>query len=77
MADLAIIVKQYGGNAHYENTPIQIYRNFHLQKLKISDTKNSDIFQISAKNIDCGRSLEGEAVLTSTHNLCFRAEITK
>ena len=22
---------------HYENTPIQIYRTFHLQKLKISD----------------------------------------
>ena len=21
--------------AHYENTPIQIYRKFHLQKLKI------------------------------------------
>ena len=29
---------------HYENTPIQIYRKFHLL---------------------------GEAVLTSTHNLCF------
>ena len=45
----------------------------------------------SAQNIDCGYSLEpprrggsneyshrlGEAVLTSTHNLCFRAEIRK
>ena len=39
---------------HYENTPIQIYRKFHLQKVK----KNSDIFQISAQNIDCGYSLE-------------------
>ena len=28
--------------------------------------KNSDIFHISAQNIDCG-----EAVLSSTHNLCF------
>ena len=37
---------------HYKNTPIQIYRKFHLQKLKISD-KNSDIFHISAQNIDC------------------------
>ena len=24
---------------HYENTPIQMYRKFHLQKLKISDNK--------------------------------------
>ena len=43
---------------HYENTPIQIYRKFHLQKLKISYKKNSDIFHISAQNIDCGYSLE-------------------
>ena len=28
------------------------------------------IFLISAQNIDCGYSLD-EAVLTSTHNLCF------
>ena len=44
--------------------------------------KNSDIFHISAQNIDCGYSLEPphrltEAVLTSTHNLCFWAEISK
>ena len=50
--------------------------------------KNYDIFHISAQNIDCGYSLEpprrggscyrlGEAVLTSTHNLCFRAKIRK
>ena len=41
---------------HYENTPIQIYRTFHLKglaKLKLSDKKNSDIFHISAQNIDC------------------------
>ena len=43
---------------HYENTPIQIYRKFHLQKLKIFRYKNSDIFHISAQNIDCGYSLE-------------------
>ena len=42
----------------YENTPIQIYRKFHLEKTwKFSD-KNSDIFHISAQNIDCGYSLE-------------------
>ena len=35
---------------HYEDTPIQIYRNFHLQKLKIFRYKKSDIFHISAQN---------------------------
>ena len=53
--------------------------------------KNSEIFHISAQYINCGYSLEpprrenmkkkyfvlDEAVLTSTHNLCFRAEIRK
>ena len=43
---------------HYENTPIQIYGKFHLQKLKIFPIKNSHIFYISAQNIDCGYSLE-------------------
>ena len=36
--------------------------------------KNSDIFHISAQNIDCRYSSEQpphEAVLASTHNLCF------
>ena len=37
--------------------------------------KSSDIFHISAQNIDRGYSLEpprlDEAVLTNTHNLCF------
>ena len=39
---------------HYENTPIQIYRKFHLQKLRIFSDKNYDIFHISAQNIYCG-----------------------
>ena len=43
---------------HYENTPIQIYRKFHLQKPEIFQVKNSYIFHISAQNIDCGYSLE-------------------
>ena len=43
--------------AHYENTPIQIYRRFHLQKLKIFRWKTGT-FHISAQNIDCGYSLE-------------------
>ena len=43
--------------------------------------KNPNIFHISAQNIDCGYSLEpprrGEAVLTSTHNLCFEQKYEK
>ena len=46
------------GYMHYENTPIQIYRKFHLQKTENFQIKNSDIFRISAQNIDCGYSLE-------------------
>ena len=29
---------------HYENTPIQIYRKFHLKKNEIFQIKNSHIF---------------------------------
>ena len=44
---------------HYENTPIQIYRRFHLQKHKKIQIKTSIFFfHISAQNIDCGYSLE-------------------
>ena len=43
---------------HYENTPIQIYGKFQLQKTENCQIKNSDIFHISAQNIDCGYSLE-------------------
>ena len=43
---------------HYENTPIQMYWKFYHQKMKIFREKNLIFF------ID-------EAVLTSTHNLCF------
>ena len=44
--------------AHYGNTPIQIYRKFHLLKTENFQTKNFDIFHISVQNIDCGYSLE-------------------
>ena len=44
--------------AHYENTPIQIHWNFYYQKMAIFQIKNSDIFYISAQNMDCGYSLE-------------------
>ena len=44
---------------HYENMPIQIYWNFHLQKQKIFRQKNLIFFYIFAQNIDCGYSLGG------------------
>ena len=53
---------------------------FHGCKNDNFQMKNSDIF-IFAKKIDCGYTLEppqrdlSEAVLTSTHTLCFRAKI--
>ena len=59
---------------HYENKPIQIYGKFNLQKnWKFSDKKNSDIFHISAQNIDYGYSLEPPRRGGSNeyHNLCF------
>ena len=37
--------------------------------------KNCDVFLIFAQNSDCGYTLE--AVLTSIHNLCFRAKVRK
>ena len=43
---------------HYENTPIQIYWKFYNQKKENFQIKNSDIFHISAQNIDGGTSLE-------------------
>ena len=41
--------------------------------------KNCDVFLIFAQNIDCRYTLEHvrTAVLTSTHNLCFRTKIRK
>ena len=38
--------------------PIQIYWKFYHQKKRKFLDKNSDIFHISAQNIDCGYSLE-------------------
>ena len=54
---MCCICKHFG-NKHYENSPIQIYRKFHLQKAENFQMKNSDSFHISAKSIDCGYSLE-------------------
>ena len=43
---------------HYENMPIQIYWKLYNQKKENFQIKNSDIFHISAQNIDCVYSLE-------------------
>ena len=66
-----------GAGEHYENTPIQIYRKFRLKKNENFQIKNSDIFHISAQNIDCGYSLEPAHRGSSDeyHNLCFCAQI--
>ena len=37
---------------------LSVYIKFHLQKLKKNQIKKTDIFHISAQNIDCGYSLE-------------------
>ena len=55
------IPSNHGGRSegnHYENMPIQIYRNFHLQKIENFQIKNSDIFHTFAQNIDCWYSIE-------------------
>ena len=55
----SVIKQAYQGQCyHYENTPIQIHRKFHRKKTENFQIKNSDMFHISAQNIDCGYSLE-------------------
>ena len=44
---------------HYENTPIQVYWKFHLQKLSFQiKVLIFFFFHISAQNMDCGYLLE-------------------
>ena len=43
---------------HYAKTPIQIYIENFTIKTKNFQMKYSDIFHVSAQNIDCGYSLE-------------------
>ena len=49
--------------------PIHIYRKFYHQKKKKIQIKHSDIFHISAQNIDCGYSLEPPRRGSSNENL--------
>ena len=43
---------------HYENTPMQICRKFHLQKIENFQVNTSDSSHISAQKIDCEYSFE-------------------
>ena len=73
-------MKQSKGHIHYENTPIQMYWKFYHQKHENFQIKNSDIFHISAQNIDCGYSLEPPRWSGSNEypqSMIWRAEIRK
>ena len=62
---------------HYENLPMQYTETIlAVKKNENFHWKKFDIFLIFAQNIDCGYTSD-EAVLTSTHNLCFGAKIRK
>ena len=65
--------------SHYENMSMQYSTIIHGCKHHNFQLKNYDIFLIFAQNIDCGYTVGqgSEAVLTSTHNLCYRAKIRK
>ena len=59
---------------HNANMSVQYTAIFHGYKNGNFQMKKCDIFLIFAQNIDRGCTLEPrlhEAVLTSTHNLCF------
>ena len=60
----------------HRSSPLRKHAYSNISKISLPQTekisvKSSDTFHISAQNIDCGY------VLTSTHNLCFRAKIRK
>ena len=59
---------------HYANMPIQYAAIFKCCNNDNFPMKNDNNFLIFAQNIDRGYS---EAVLTSTHDLCFKAKIRK
>ena len=70
------LVVEERGRYHYENKPIQIYWHFYHQKNENFQIKNSDIFHISAQNIDCGYSLEPpRRILTEFYLIRSRVKI--
>ena len=56
-----------------------LYENKPIQYAEIFPEKKNDILITFAQNIHCGYTLEppGEAVLTSTHIICFGSKIRK
>ena len=65
---------------HYANISVQYTAMFHGCENGNFQMKNAICNLIFAQNIDRGYTLEPpltEAVLTSTHDLCFRAKIRK
>ena len=64
---------------HYENLPMQYTEKIFNSENGKFHWKIYDIFNIFAQNIDCGKTLNrlAEAVLTSTHILCFGSKIRK
>ena len=61
-----------------QNMPLHCAEIFKCYKNDDFAMKTIDSFLIFAQNMDCGYTLEpphDEAVLTSTQNLCFRANI--
>ena len=58
---------------HYESLPMQYTEIFSPVKIENFQWKIFDIYLIFAQNI----AQNIEAVLTSTHNLCFGAKIRK
>ena len=66
-----------------QTRPCNIQQYFTAVKNVHFQMKFVNIFLIFAQNIDCGYTLDfdlrrvSEAVLTSTHNLCFGAKIRK
>ena len=85
MLDFYTIILSCLSTPHGESLPKLAHAiNICFLALKIENfqLKIFDIFLIFAQNIDCGYTLEpprrgGDAVLTSTHNLCFEAKIRK
>ena len=65
LASVSSLIMRLGASTEYlqiyfhnENMSIQMYRKFYLQTIKIFRLKKSDIFHISAQNIDCRYLLE-------------------
>ena len=67
-----LIFEQRREKTHQENMSVQyipLKPHFYIVKLGFAGVYLFFLFLL--QNIDCGYSLDAEAVLTCTHNLCF------